>query len=62
MVLGREIKNIEVQGSLSINSSFGRQEVNTNGKLEPSAGKNIVDMGLRVLIPSYTSINYLLMY
>lgn len=53
VVTGNETKNIEVQLSLSINNSFEWQEVNIDGKYEPAAGENVVDMGLRGLIPSY---------
>jgi hypothetical protein len=46
-----------VQLSLSINNSFEWSEVNADGKFEPSAGENVVDMGLRGLIPSYIVVN-----
>jgi hypothetical protein len=39
--------------SLSINKSFEWHEVLSDGKYEPSIGENVVDMGLRGLIPSY---------
>ena len=57
VVTGTETKNVEVQLSLSINNSFEWQEVNADGKFEPSAGENVVDMGLRGLIPSFTISN-----
>ncbi|CAM4438854.1 hypothetical protein [Flavobacterium terrigena] len=57
VVTGNETKNVEVQLSLSINNSFEWQEVNFDGKYEPAAGENVVDMGLRGLIPSFTIIN-----
>lgn len=57
VVTGSETKNVEVQLSLSINNSFEWQEVNADGKFEPSAGENVVDMGLRGLIPSFTILN-----
>ena len=57
VVTGNETKNIEVQLSLSINNSFEWQEVNIDGKYEPAAGENVVDMGLRGLIPSFTILN-----
>lgn len=57
VVTGTETKNVEVQLSLSINNSFEWQEVNADGKFEPSAGENVVDMGLRGLIPSFTILN-----
>ena len=57
VVTGNETKNVEVQLSLSINNSFEWQEVNADGKFEPSVGENVVDMGLRGLIPSFTILN-----
>ena len=57
VITGNETKNIEVQLSLSINNSFEWQEVNVDGKFEPSVGENVVDMGLRGLIPSFTILN-----
>lgn len=57
VVTGNETKNVEVQLSLSINNSFEWSEVNADGKFEPSAGENVVDMGLRGLVPSYVVIN-----
>lgn len=57
VVTGNETKNVEVQLSLSINNSFEWSEVNADGKFEPSAGENVVDMGLRGLIPSYIVVN-----
>lgn len=57
VVTGNETKNVEVQLSLSINNSFEWQEVNADGKFEPSVGENVVDMGLRGLIPSFRILN-----
>lgn len=57
VVTGNETKNIEVQLSLSINNSFEWHEVNVDGKYEPAAGENVVDMGLRGLIPSFSIVN-----
>jgi hypothetical protein len=39
--------------SLSINNSFEWVDVNGNGKfdVDPGSGENVVDMGLRGLIP-----------
>ena len=48
-----ESKDIIVTLSLSINKSFEWIEVNADGKYEPSIGENVVDMGLRGLIPSF---------
>jgi hypothetical protein len=57
VVTGNETKNVEVQLSLSINNSFEWQEVVVDGKFEPSQGENVVDMGLRGLIPSFIVLN-----
>lgn len=53
VITGNETKNIEVTLSLSINNSFEWEEVTPDGKYEPSIGENVVDMGLRGLIPSH---------
>ena len=53
VVTGTETQDVVVTLSLSINNSFEWHEVNTDGKYEPSAGENVVDMGLRGLIPFY---------
>jgi hypothetical protein len=53
VITGNETKDIVVTLSLSINNSFEWTEVNADGKYEPNAGENVVDMGLRGLIPSY---------
>lgn len=52
-ITGSETKDVEVTLSLSINHSFEWQEVTADGKFEPSNGENVVDMGLRGLIPSF---------
>jgi hypothetical protein len=49
----KEQKDIVVTLSLSTNKSFEWQEVVNDGKFEPTAGENVVDMGLRGLIPTY---------
>lgn len=51
VINGNETENIEVEVSLSINKSFEWREVNVNGLWEPLKGENVVDMGLRGLIP-----------
>jgi hypothetical protein len=51
VINGNETENIEVEVSLSINKSFEWREVNINGLWEPLKGENVVDMGLRGLIP-----------
>ncbi|RZJ72478.1 hypothetical protein [Flavobacterium sp.] len=53
-ITGNEKKDVVVTLSLSINNSFEWQDVNADGKFEPSAGENVVDMGLRGLLPSFT--------
>lgn len=53
-VTGNETKDVVVTLSLSVNNSFEWQELNQDGKFEPSAGENVVDMGLRGLIPSFS--------
>ena len=53
ILTGAESKDINVTLTLSINHSFEWQEVVNDGKFEPSIGENVVDMGLRGLIPSY---------
>jgi hypothetical protein len=50
---GTETKDVTVTLSLSINHSFEWHEVNADGKYEPAAGENVVDMGLRGLVPTY---------
>ena len=53
VITGNETKDIVVTLSLSINNSFEWTEVTADGKYEPSIGENVVDMGLRGLIPSH---------
>lgn len=53
VISGNETSNVVVTLSLSINNSFEWHEVNADGKYEPAAGENVVDMGLRGLIPTY---------
>lgn len=50
-ITGTETKDIIVIVSLSTNKSFEWNEVVADGKWEPGKGENIVDMGLRGLIP-----------
>lgn len=50
-ISGEETEDIVVTLSFSINNSFEWTEVNTDGKFEPSAGEQVVDMGLRGLLP-----------
>ncbi len=55
VITGNESEDITVTLSLSINKSFEWVDVNQNGKwdVDPGSGENIVDMGLRGLIPSF---------
>jgi len=53
VINGDETDDIVITLSLSINHSFEWHEVTADGKYEPSIGENVVDMGLRGLIPSY---------
>ena len=50
-ITGNETQDVVVTLSFSINNSFEWTEVNTDGKYEPEAGEQVVDMGLRGLIP-----------
>lgn len=54
-ITGNETQDITVTLSFSINNSFEWTEVNTDGKYEPEAGEQVVDMGLRGLIPSVSN-------
>ena len=53
VINGNETKDVVVTLSLSINNSFEWREVTIDGKYEPSIGENVVDMGLRGLLPTY---------
>jgi hypothetical protein len=53
-LVGNETSDVVVTLSLSINNSFEWTEVISDGKYEPSIGENVVDMGLRGMIPSFT--------
>ena len=50
-ITGNETQDITVTLSFSINNSFEWTEVNLDGKYEPGVGEQVVDMGLRGLIP-----------
>lgn len=50
-ITGTETEDVVVTLSFSTNNSFEWTEVNADGKYEPSAGEQVVDMGLRGLIP-----------
>ncbi|MCD2258427.1 hypothetical protein [Psychroserpens luteolus] len=51
-ISGNETEDVVVTLSFSINNSFEWTEVNVDGKYEPEAGEQVVDMGLRGLIPN----------
>jgi hypothetical protein len=53
IINGSETRDVVITLSLSTNNSFEWQEVTADGKYEPSIGENVVDMGLRGLIPLY---------
>jgi hypothetical protein len=50
-ITGKETKDIVVRVSMSVNRSFEWEDGNSNGKWEPTKGENVVDMGLRGMIP-----------
>jgi len=54
-ITGNETQDVTVTLSFSINNSFEWTEVNMDGKYEPSAGEQVVDMGLRGVIPSVSN-------
>jgi len=51
-ITGNETENIVLTLSLSTNNSFEWTEVNVDGKYEPNAGEQVVDMGFRGLQPT----------
>lgn len=54
-VTGEETEDIEVVLSFSVNNSFEWTEVTEDGKYEPAAGEQVVDMGIRGLIPTISN-------
>ena len=50
-ITGDETQDIVLTLSLSTNNSFEWTEVNADGKYEPNAGEQVVDMGFRGLLP-----------
>ena len=50
-ITGNETQDITVTLSFSINNSFEWTEIHIDGKYEPEAGEQVIDMGLRGLIP-----------
>lgn len=53
VINGNETNDVVIELSLSINNSFEWEEINVDGKFEPSAGEKVVDMGLRGLLPTF---------
>lgn len=53
VITGNETEDITVTISLSVNQSFEWTEVNEDGLYEPEAGEQVVDMGIRGMIPSW---------
>lgn len=51
VITGNETEDVVVTLSFSINNSFEWIDLNPDGKYEPGAGEQVVDMGLRGLIP-----------
>jgi len=51
VIVGNETQDIVVIVSLSINNSFEWLETNNDNYFEPSAGDQVVDMGIRGMIP-----------
>lgn len=52
VITGNETADIVVTMSLSTNDSFEWEEVTEDGHWEPGNGENVVDMGIRGLIPT----------
>ncbi|MEJ7610996.1 MAG: hypothetical protein WKF88_07445 [Ferruginibacter sp.] len=52
-ITGKETKDIVVTVSLSTNKSFEWIDTNGNGKWDATKGEQIVDMGLRGLVPAF---------
>ena len=51
-ITGTETTDIVVQVSLSTNKSFEWTEVVSDGRWEPARGEQVVDMGIRGMIPT----------
>ena len=50
-ITGKETRDITIEISLSVNNSFEWNEVITDGRWEPGKGEQVVDMGIRGMIP-----------
>jgi hypothetical protein len=53
VIIGNEKQDVVVTVSLSINNSFEYTDINSDGKYEPAAGDQVVDMGVRGMLPSW---------
>ena len=51
IITGKEITDINIIVSLSINKSFEWKDVDSNGTYDPNNGDQVVDMGIRGMIP-----------
>ena len=51
IITGNETSDINIQVSVSTNKSFEWKDVDGNGKFDPANGDQIVDMGIRGMIP-----------
>ena len=56
LITGTETKDIQLNLSLSVNKSFEWVDANSNGiwDVGTSGTEQVVNMGLRGLVPSYT--------
>lgn len=52
---GNETEDVVVTLSFSVNNSFEWTEITADGKYEPAIGEQLVDMGLRGLIPEVSN-------
>lgn len=50
-ITGNETRDIVIEVSLSTNNSFEWKDINPNGKWEPFKNEEVVDMGIRGMIP-----------
>lgn len=51
-ITGSETQDIIVTVGLSTNKSFEWEDLNGNGKWDPLSGENVVDMGIRGMVPA----------
>lgn len=52
IITGNETSDINIQVSLSTNKSFEWKDIDGNGKFDPASGDQVVDMGVRGMIPT----------